>query len=71
MWGIKTIPVLVVIGALKVVKKGIEKHTDKIPGEIKITESTLIINNDIAKTEYDNSMQDINFKYRNKPRKTI
>ena len=71
MWGIKTITVLVVIGALKVVKKGIEKHTDQIPGEIKITESTLIINNDIAKTEYDNRMQDINFKYRNKPRKTI
>ena len=38
MWGIKTITVPVVIGALKVVKKGIEKHTDKIPGEIKITE---------------------------------
>ena len=38
MWGIKTITVPVVIGALKVVKKGIKKHTDKIPGEIKITE---------------------------------
>ena len=35
------------------------------------SESTLIINIDIAKTEYDNKMQDINFKYRNQPRKTI
>ena len=38
MWGLKTITVPVVIGALEVVKKGIEKHTDKIPGKINITE---------------------------------
>ena len=34
MWGLKTITVPVVIGALGVVKKGIEKHTDKIPGKL-------------------------------------
>ena len=33
MWGLKTITVPVVIGALGVVKKGIEKHIDKIPGK--------------------------------------
>ena len=38
MWGLKTITVPVVIGALGVVKKGIEKHIDKIPGKIDITE---------------------------------
>ena len=38
MWGLKTITVPVVIGALGVVKKGIEKHIDKIPGKINITE---------------------------------
>ena len=38
MYGLKTITVPVVIGALGVVKKGIEKHTDKIPGKINITE---------------------------------
>ena len=36
MWGLKTITV--VIWALGVVKKGIEKHLDKIPGKINITE---------------------------------
>ena len=34
----KTITVHVVIGALGIVKKGIEKHIDKIPGKINITE---------------------------------
>ena len=38
MWGLKTITVPVVIGALGVVKNGIEKHIDKIPGEINIAE---------------------------------
>ena len=38
MWGLKTITVPVVIRALGVVKKGIEKHIDKIPGKISITE---------------------------------
>ena len=38
MCGLKTITVPVVIGALEVVKKGIEKHIDKIPGKINITE---------------------------------
>ena len=34
MWGLKTITVPVVIGALGVAKKGIEKHIDKIPGKL-------------------------------------
>ena len=38
MWGLKTITVPVVVGALGVVKKGIKKHVDKIPGKINITE---------------------------------
>ena len=38
MWGLKTITLPVVIGALGVVKKGIEKHIGKIPGKINITE---------------------------------
>ena len=38
MWGLKTVTVPVVIGALGIVTKGIEKHIDKIPGEINITE---------------------------------
>ena len=38
MWGLKPITVPVVIGALGVVKKGIEKHIDKITGKINITE---------------------------------
>ena len=38
MWGLKTITVPVVIGALGVVKKGIEKHIDKILGKVNITE---------------------------------
>ena len=38
MWGLKTITVPVVIRALGVVKKGIEKYIDKIPGKINITE---------------------------------
>ena len=33
MWGLKTITVPVVIGELGVVKKGIEKHVDKIQGK--------------------------------------
>ncbi|XP_074606467.1 uncharacterized protein LOC141859523 [Acropora palmata] len=36
MWGLKTITVPLVIGAVGVVKKGIEKHIDKIPGKINI-----------------------------------
>ena len=37
MWGMKSQIVLVVIGALGVVKKGIEKQIDKIPGNINVT----------------------------------
>jgi len=37
-WVLKTVTVPVVIGALGVVKKGIEKHIDKIPGKLNITE---------------------------------
>ena len=39
MWGLKTITVPVVIGALGVFKKGIEKHFDKIPGKINFKRS--------------------------------
>ena len=42
MYGLKTITVPFVIGALGVVKKGIEKHTDKIPGKINSTELQMI-----------------------------
>ena len=38
MWGMKTTTVPVVIGALGVIKKGIEKHIEKIPGKVNITE---------------------------------
>ena len=38
MWGLKKITTSVVIGALRVVKKGIEKHINKIPGKINIAE---------------------------------
>ena len=38
MWGLKTVTEPVVMGALGVVKKGIEKHIDNIPGKISITE---------------------------------
>ena len=38
MCGLKTITVPVVIGALGVIEKRIEKHNDKIPGKINITE---------------------------------
>ena len=37
MWGLKTITAPVVMGALGIVKKGIEKHIDKIPGKINRT----------------------------------
>ena len=38
MWGMKTQIVHVVIEALRVVKKGIKKQIDKIPGNINVTE---------------------------------
>ena len=38
MWGMKTQIVPVVIRALGVVKKGIEKQIDKIPGNVNVTE---------------------------------
>ena len=38
MWGMKTSTVPVVVGALGVIKKGIEKHLAKIPGNIRIEE---------------------------------
>ena len=37
MWGMRTITVLIVIGALGLMK-GIESHIDKISGNIDITE---------------------------------
>ena len=38
MWGLKTKTVPVVVGALGVLKEPIEKHIDKIPRKINITE---------------------------------
>ena len=38
MWGFKAKTVPVVVGALGVVKKGIQKSIDKIPGKIDIIE---------------------------------
>ena len=38
MWGMKTTTVPVVIGAFKLVKKGIENYIGKIPGNIRVTE---------------------------------
>ena len=38
MWGTKTTTIPVVIGALGLVKKGLEKYTDNIPGNINIQE---------------------------------
>ena len=38
MWGMKTETVPVVIGAVGLIKKGLEKHTEKIPGAININE---------------------------------
>ena len=38
MWGMKATTIPVVIGALGLIKKGLEKHIKQIPGNIKITE---------------------------------
>ena len=38
MWGMKATTIPVVIGALGLIKKGLEKYTKKIPGNIKISE---------------------------------
>ena len=38
MWGMKTETIPVVIGALGFIKKGRQKHTEKIPGAININE---------------------------------
>jgi len=38
MWGLKTTTVLVVIGALGIIKKGMESYINKIPGNINIHE---------------------------------
>ena len=38
MWGIKTETIPFVIGALGFIKKGLQKHTEKIPGAISINE---------------------------------
>ena len=36
MWGMKTETLPVVTGALGLIKKGLQKHTEKIPGAINI-----------------------------------
>ena len=38
MWGMKATTILVVIGALGLMKKGLEKYIQQIPGNIKIHE---------------------------------
>ena len=38
MWGMSTETVPVVIGTLRVIKKGLEEQTGKIPGTINISE---------------------------------
>ena len=38
MWGMKATTIPVVIGALGLIKKGLEKYTKQIPGNIKISE---------------------------------
>ena len=38
MWGMKTVVVPIVIGALGLIKKGTEKFTDQVPGQISIPE---------------------------------
>ena len=38
MWGMKATTIPVVIGALGLIKKGLEKHIKQIPGNINITE---------------------------------
>jgi len=38
MWGMKTTTILVVIGALRLMKKGMDKYIQKIPGNTKLQE---------------------------------
>jgi len=38
IWGMKATTIPVVIGALGLIKKGLEKYTKQIPGNIKISE---------------------------------
>ena len=38
MWGMNATTIPVVIGALRLIKKGLEKYTQQIPGNIKIHE---------------------------------
>ena len=43
MWGMRTTTIPVVIGALGLVKKGMEKYTNQIPGNIRIEELQKIV----------------------------
>jgi len=43
MWNLKTSTVLVIIGALGLIKKGIENFLGKIPGNVKILELQKIV----------------------------
>ena len=38
LWHMKTVTIPVVIGALGMIKKGAEKHLEKIPGSINLAE---------------------------------
>ena len=43
MWEMKTTTIPMVIGALGLMRKGLEKYTDKIPGNINIQEAQKIV----------------------------
>ena len=43
MWGMKTELISDVIGTLRLIKKGLEKHMEKIPGAIKINDNKKLL----------------------------
>ena len=43
MWGMKTLTIPVVFGALGLIKKGLDRHINKIPGKIDIREMQEIV----------------------------
>ena len=48
MWNMKTMTIPVIIGALGLIKKGTQKHIDKIPGNIPLCELQKIVLNSTA-----------------------
>eukprot|EP00794_Sanderia_malayensis_P001842 gene1842-2074_t len=49
MWSLKACTVPVIVGALGMIKKGTEKHPDKIPGRLKTTTSATLDQNTTVK----------------------